>query len=102
MKEIQVNADPILMRRYNVTLNQLSDALSANNESTGGGILRRGNEGLVLRSTGLYRNIEDIQSTVIRSMNGRAILVGDVAQVGIGDHPLPVAFPLHFAMRMGR
>mgnify|MGYP000117201196 FL=1 len=87
VKEIQVNADPILMRRYNVTLNQLSDALSANNESTGGGILRRGNEGLVLRSTGLYRNIEDIQSTVIRSMNGRAILVGDVAQVGIGDHP---------------
>jgi cobalt-zinc-cadmium resistance protein CzcA len=87
VKEIQVNANPVLMRRYGVTLNQLSDALSANNDSTGGGILRRGNEGLVLRSTGLYRNIEDIQSTVIRSQNGRAILVGDVAQVGIGDHP---------------
>mgnify|MGYP000005144479 FL=1 len=87
VKEIQVNANPILMRRYGVTLNQLSDALSANNESTGGGILRRGNEGLVLRSTGLYRNIEDIQSTVIRSQNGRAILVGDVAEVGIGNHP---------------
>lgn len=87
VKEIQVNADPILMRRYGVTLNQLADTLAANNDSTGGGILRRGNEGLVLRSTGLYRNIEDIQSTVIRSQNGRAVLVGDVAQVGIGDHP---------------
>lgn len=87
VKEIQVNADPILMRRHSVTLNQLSDALSANNESTGGGILRRGNEGLVLRSTGLYRSIEDIQSTVIRSVNGRAVLVGDVAQVSVGDHP---------------
>ncbi len=87
VKEIQVNADPILMRRYGVTLNQLADTLATNNESTGGGILRRGNEGLVLRSTGLYRNIEDIQSTVIRSQNGRAVLVGDVAQVGIGDHP---------------
>ncbi len=87
VKEIQVNADPILMRRYGVTLNQLADTLATNNDSTGGGILRRGNEGLVLRSTGLYRNIEDIQSTVIRSQNGRAVLVGDVAQVGIGDHP---------------
>lgn len=87
VKEIQVNADPILMRRYGVTLNQLAETLSANNDSTGGGILRRGNEGLVLRSTGLYRSIEDIQSTVIRSQNGRAVLVGDVAQVGIGDHP---------------
>src|SRR5574343_139701 len=87
VKEIQVNADPILMRRYGVTLNQLADTLATNNDSTGGGILRRGNEGLVLRSTGLYRNIEDIQNTVIRSQNGRAVLVGDVAQVGIGDHP---------------
>ncbi|MGV0953364.1 MAG: efflux RND transporter permease subunit [Fluviibacter sp.] len=87
VKEIQVNADPILLRRNGVTLNQLADALSTNNDSTGGGILRRGNEGLVLRSTGLYQSIEDIQNTVIRSQNGRAILVGDVAQVGIGDHP---------------
>ncbi len=87
VKEIQVNADPILMRRYGVTLNQLADTLATNNDSTGGGILRRGNEGLVLRSTGLYRSIEDIQSTVIRSQNGRAVLIGDVAQVGIGDHP---------------
>lgn len=85
IKEIQVNVDPLAMRRYGVTLNQLTDAISANNDSTGGGILRRGAEGLVLRSTGIYRNIEDIQLTVVRSENGRAILVRDVADVIVGS-----------------
>ena len=87
VKEIQVNADPVAMRRYGVTLNQLADAVGANNDSTGGGILRRGSEGLVLRSTGIYRNLEDIQMTVVRSDNGRAILVRDVADVAIGSAP---------------
>ena len=87
VKEIQVNADPIALRRYGVTLNQLADAVGANNESTGGGIMRRGSEGLVLRSTGIYRNLEDIQLTVVRSENGRAILVRDVADVVIGSAP---------------
>lgn len=87
VKEIQVNADPVAMRRYGVTLNQLAEAVSANNDSTGGGILRRGSEGLVLRSSGIYRNLEDIQMTVVRSENGRAILVRDVADVAIGSAP---------------
>ena len=85
IKEIQVNVDPVAMRRYGVTLNQLTEAISANNDSTGGGILRRGAEGLVLRSTGIYRNIEDIQLTVVRSENGRAVLVRDVADVIVGS-----------------
>ncbi len=87
VKEIQVNADPVAMRRHGVTLNQLAEAISANNDSTGGGILRRGSEGLVLRSTGIYRNLEDIQLTVVRSENGRAILVRDVAEVVVGSAP---------------
>src|SRR5574343_422173 len=87
VKEIQVNADPIAMRRYGVTLNQLAEAVGANNDSTGGGILRRGSDGLVLRSTGIYRNLEDIQQTVVRSEKGRAILVRDVADVTIGSAP---------------
>lgn len=87
VKEIQVNVDPVAMRRYGVTLNQLADAVAANNENTGGGILRRGSEGLVLRSTGIYRNLEDIQMTVVRSEQGRAILVRDVADVVTGSAP---------------
>lgn len=87
VKEIQINVDPIAMRRYGVTLNQLSEAVAANNDSTGGGILRRGSEGLVLRSTGIYRNLEDIQLTVVRSENGRAVLVRDVADVVVGSAP---------------
>ena len=87
VKEIQVNADPVALRRYGISLNQLADAIAANNESTGGGILRRGSEGLVLRSTGIYRNLEDIQLTVVRTDQGRAVLVRDVADVSVGSAP---------------
>ena len=87
VKEIQINADPVALRRYGISLNQLADAIAVNNESTGGGILRRGSEGLVLRSTGIYRNLEDIQLTVVRSDQGRAVLVRDVADVAVGSAP---------------
>ena len=87
VREIQINADPILMRRNGITLNTLASAIAANNENTGGGILQRGSEGLVLRSSGIYRNLEDIQMTVVRSENGRVILVRDVADVVVGHAP---------------
>jgi cobalt-zinc-cadmium resistance protein CzcA len=80
IKEVQVRVDPNALRKYQLTLDQVSQALSENNANTGGGIMQRGSEGLVLRAIGLFQTLEDVATTVIVAHDGKAITVGDVAQ----------------------
>ena len=85
IKEYQVRVDPGLLRKFNVTLDQISLALGNANENAGAGSLRRGDEGLVLRSIGLFQNTDDIGNIAIKTQNGKAILVKDIGEVVIGQ-----------------
>ena len=87
IKEYQVRVNPSLLRKFGVTIDQVSQALGANSSNAGGGVIRRGDEALVVRSIGLFRKVEDIARVVVTATNGRTVLVGDVAEVGIGDRP---------------
>lgn len=84
VKEYQVRANPQLLRKFNVTLDQVSTALGAASGNAGGGVIRRGEEGLVVRSLGLFRRLEDIGRVVVAARDGSPILVSDVATVAIG------------------
>ena len=85
VKEYQVQVNPNLLRKFNVTLDQVSQALGGANENAGAGSLRRGDEGLVIRSMGLFQNTDDIKNIAIKSQNGKAILVKDIGEVVIGQ-----------------
>ncbi len=87
VKEYQVRVNPQLLRKYAVTLDQVSLALSANSGNAGGGVIRRGDEALVVRSIGLFRSVQDIARVVVQSRNGSPIYVSDLATVLIGDRP---------------
>ncbi len=87
IKEYQVNADPIALRKYQVTLDQLSQAIENGNGSAGGALLRHGDASLVVRSDGLFYSTADIRNVVITSRQGRPITVGDVADVRAGERP---------------
>jgi cobalt-zinc-cadmium resistance protein CzcA len=87
VKEYQARINPFLLRKFNVTIDQVAQALSANSGNTGGGVLRRGDEALVMRSIGLFQSIDDISRVVISAKDGKTVLVGDVSEVTIGDRP---------------
>ena len=87
VKEYQVKVNPFLLRKYAVTIDQLSQALANNSANAGGGLLRRGDEALVIRSIGLFSSIEDIRRVVVASRNGKPIQVGDLARVETGGRP---------------
>ena len=87
VKEYQVKLDPYLLKKYNVSIDQVRQALGSNSGNVGGGLMHRGDESLVVRSLGLYRNLDDIAETVITSTAGRPILVSDVGEVLIGNRP---------------
>src|SRR6185369_16272079 len=88
VKEYQVMVDPFALKKYGVTLDQVSQAVGANGANAGGGLLRRGDEALVILSIGIYTRVEDIRGAVVASRAGRPILVSDVAEIDIGPRPL--------------
>ena len=87
VKEYQVRINPYLLRKFNVTIDQVAQAVTANSSNTGGGVLRRGDEALVVRSIGLFKSIGDIARVVVTAKDGKTVLVGDVGVVEIGSRP---------------
>jgi len=81
VKQYQVITTPDNLFRYNLTLQNLIDAIRANNINSGGNIIKRGEQGFVVRGIGAIRNKEDIGNIVIKSVNGVPIFIRDVASV---------------------
>lgn len=87
VKEYQVRVNPQALRKNGVTLDQVQLALAQNSANAGGGVMRRGDESLVVRSLGLFRSIEDLGRVVVAARNGVPVLVSDVARVETGERP---------------
>jgi heavy metal efflux system protein len=84
-KQYQVLVDPIKLKSYQLTLKQVTDALSASNQNAGGAYVERGSQMFIVRGLGLIKNLDDIRATVLSVRNGTPITVGDIGQVQIGN-----------------
>ena len=87
IREFHVDFDPLALRKYQVTVDQLSQAVANGNGSAGGGLVRQGDASLVVRSAGLFTHIDEVRKVVIEARQGRAITVGDVATVTEDERP---------------
>ncbi len=87
IKQYEIAVDPLALRKYQVTLDQLNQAVGNGNSSAGGGLLRQGDAALVVRSSGLFTSMADIANVVVAARGGRAILVSDVATVREAERP---------------
>ena len=87
IKEFHIEIDPLTLRKYQITLNQLSQAVSNGNGSAGGGLIKHGDESFVVRSAGLFATLDDIRKVVIIARQGQSITVGDVATVKEAERP---------------
>ena len=88
VKEYQVRVNPFMLKKFGITIDQVAQALGDNSANTGGGILPRGDEALVIRGIGLFARLDDIAHVVVASRDGKPIQIGDLAQVRIGFRPL--------------
>lgn len=88
VKEYQVRIDPRALQRFGVSLGEVTQALTSNNQNFSGGLMPRGDEAMVVRAIGLFARIEDIQAAVVSVREGKTITVADVAVVEVGDRPL--------------
>ena len=64
-KQYQVLVAPDRLRHYGLTIQQVYQALAANNANSGGGVLPRFAEQFLIRGVGLVRDVEDIEEIVL-------------------------------------
>lgn len=84
-KQFQVRVQPQALLRYGVSLQELIEQVEANNLNVGAQFIEKNDEEFVVRSIGLTASIEDLQSIVVKSVDGRPIYLHDLAEVGIGS-----------------
>jgi len=86
-KQYHVVTEPDRLVKYGLTLEQLFEALEANNQNVGGGQVVRNGESLLVQGLGLATNIEEIGNIVIAAHDGVPVRVADVATVQV-DHEI--------------
>jgi len=84
VKQYQVLVEPGMLRKYNLTLREVYDAVGSNNANAGGNILEKHAEKYIVRGRGLIGSLEDIENIVVKEVGGTPVFVGDVAQVLVG------------------
>jgi cobalt-zinc-cadmium resistance protein CzcA len=86
-KQFHVIAEPERLVKHGITLETLFEALEANNQNVGGGLVTRGGESLLVHGIGLTTNITEISNIVVASHDGVPVHVHDVATVKV-DHEI--------------
>src|SRR5476651_465139 len=87
VKEYQVQVDPAALKRYGVTIDQVNTALTNNSANVGGGLVRRGDEALLVRGIGIFNSLDDIGRVIVSASNGKTVLVSDLGTVTTGYRP---------------
>lgn len=85
MKQYEVAVDPDALFSLNITIGEVFDALSKNNQNTGGSYIEKANHAYYIRSEGMINTIKDIEQIVIVNRNGIPIHINDVGSVGLGS-----------------
>jgi heavy metal efflux system protein len=83
-KEYQVRLDPDKLVSYGLSISQVEQQLANNNTNGGGSFIEQGAQQINVQSLGLFRSVQDIENTVVKSTNGAAIRIGDIATVAQG------------------
>lgn len=83
--QYQVKVNPYELHRYNLSLEELVEAIRDNNRNAGGQFLVLGSEESLVRGIGLIENLEQIRELPIRVVDGVPITVGAVADVEYGS-----------------
>jgi len=80
-REYQVRVDPTRLIAYGLSLAQVEQQLANNNTNAGGSFVEAGLQQINVRALGLFTSVRDIEQTVMKSQNGTAIRVADIAKV---------------------
>lgn len=85
MKEYQILLDLPRMKQYGVTLDEVLNAAREMNRNANGGILYEYGNEYIVRGAVATTDVDAIAKAVVKRVDGVPVLMGDVAEVKIGD-----------------
>src|SRR5262249_42884149 len=83
--QFQLELDPEQLTRFNLSLKNVTDAITANSANSGGSIMTRGELGYVIRGIGLIQSLGDMGNIIVTQRNGTPILVRDLGRLKLSN-----------------
>jgi cobalt-zinc-cadmium resistance protein CzcA len=80
-REYQVRVDPNRLIAFGLSIGQVEQQLANNNINAGGSFIEQGQQQVNVREVGLFRNVHDIEETLLKTSNGTALRVKDIATI---------------------
>lgn len=85
VKQFQIEVDPNRLAAYKITLQQVSEAVRANNSASGGAVVELGRSEFMVRAKNYLRNLDDIRNiTLATDEHGVLVRLRDVAHINTG------------------
>src|SRR6476619_1795675 len=84
VKQYQVVVNPQAINKYNLSIGQIAQAVSANNQNAGGALLDNNQQSMVIRGVGLIQNTSDVENIVVAENKGVPVFIRDIGKVTIG------------------
>src|SRR5678815_5867428 len=100
VKQYQVLVDPAKLRKFDLTLHDIYDAVAKNNANAGGNVLERHAERAIVRGLGLIKSVNDIESIIVKESGGTPVFVRDVAEAVSYTHLRAHETPEHLVCRL--
>ncbi|TSA20920.1 efflux RND transporter permease subunit, partial [bacterium] len=79
--EVQVNADVYRMNAYQISFDDIANAIRAENLSIPGGSIDTKEKNLTIRIPGEFKEVRPLEDIVLKMQNGKPIYLRDVAKV---------------------
>ena len=86
-KIYEINVNPDLLKKYQITAQDVWTAISNSNVNAGGDVVEQGDQSYVVRGVGLLKNLHDIEKVIIKNNNGIPLLLKDVGEVKVDKMP---------------
>jgi len=87
-KQYHILANPLKMRYFQVSLDELIAASNNTNSNASGGFINEYGQEYIIRATARSIDTAEIANTVIKIRHGKPVKISDVARVAIGHSPI--------------
>ena len=85
LKQYQVLVDPVKMGHYDITMEEMTAICESMCINSVGGVIRDYGNEYALRGMGRTTDLEELGKTYIKTINGKPVVVSDVAEVVLGS-----------------
>ena len=84
LKQYEIAINPERLKSFNINLLEIYNAVTSNNSLAGGAYIEKQNLSYFIRGDGLVKSLDEIGAIVVKNINGKPLLIRDIASVHFG------------------